>query len=163
MAKEDERMSESTRERKYIISVDNNYKFYWDLWIIVLAIYNTLALPLLIAFAEAQKFYDEHIALDVLEISVDVFFFFDIIIMFNTAYIDVYAGETIRQPKLIAQNYLKKGFITDFLSTLPLILKPLVSGGWTTLVTSLRLMKLLRLRKISKMINNLNWSIAAKS
>ena len=96
MAKEDERMSESTRERKYIISVDNNYKFYWDLWIIVLAIYNTLALPLLIAFAEAQKFYDEHIALDVLEISVDVFFFFDIIIMFNTAYIDVYAGETIR-------------------------------------------------------------------
>ena len=52
MTKEDERIRESTRERRCIISHDNIFKFYWDLWVIILAIYNAIALPLLVAFAE---------------------------------------------------------------------------------------------------------------
>ena len=43
--------------------------------------------------------------------------------MFLTSYIDVTSGERIRSPKLIARNYLIGGFLTDFISTIPLVLK----------------------------------------
>ena len=95
MAREEADYLESTRERKFVISPGNAYKFYWDLFIIILAVYNACALPLMLAFAEVQTLYDEMKGLIVLEVLVDVFFLFDIFIMFNTAYIDVLAGETI--------------------------------------------------------------------
>ena len=67
------------RERWFIISIGNVYKFYWDIFIICLAIYNALALPLQIAFvAEVKKFYDDSTFLQVLENTIDIFFLFDI-------------------------------------------------------------------------------------
>lgn len=43
---------EATRERSYIIGIQNKYRFYWDLFIIILAVYNAMALPMQIAYAE---------------------------------------------------------------------------------------------------------------
>lgn len=45
-------LSEATRPRSYIISYNNQYKFWWDVFIIFLACYNAIALPLMIAFPE---------------------------------------------------------------------------------------------------------------
>lgn len=45
-----EALRESTRPRSYIISTENIYKFWWDVSIIFLAVYNAFALPLQIAF-----------------------------------------------------------------------------------------------------------------
>ena len=59
----------------------------------------------------------------------DVFFALDIIINLFTSYIDTNDGETITQPRKIARNYMKKGFFPDFISTLPLILKPIINGS----------------------------------
>ena len=42
----------ASSSRFYIIRVDNQYNFYWRLLIIILAIYNAIALPMQIAFAE---------------------------------------------------------------------------------------------------------------
>ena len=48
------------------------------------------------------------------------------VIMFFTSYVDTYNGETIRQLKRIAKHYLSQGFPVDFISTTPLILRPLI-------------------------------------
>ena len=48
------------------------------------------------------------------------------VIMFFTSYIDTYNGETIRQLKRIAKHYISRGFLVDFISTTPLILRPLI-------------------------------------
>ena len=85
---------EATRPRRYIISVDNSYKFYWDVFIIILAIYNALALPLMIAFPAVQIIYEESQGLQWLESIVDVWFAIDIVLSFLQAYIDVILGET---------------------------------------------------------------------
>ena len=119
----------ATAKRWYIISASNTYKFYWDLFVILLAIYNAIALPLQISFPAVESIYAENNSLKYFETSVDCFFALDIIIHFLTAYIDTTDGETIRSPKKIAQYYMKGGFFPDLISTLPLILKPLISSN----------------------------------
>lgn len=51
-------------------------------------------------------------------------------------------------------NYFRKGFLIDFVSTTPLVLRPLVKGdkSMEILVTMFRLLKLLRVRRLSKLI-----------
>ena len=45
-AKEDTEFQELIRDRWYIMEVDNRCMFYWDIFVIMLAIYNAIALPL---------------------------------------------------------------------------------------------------------------------
>ena len=122
-----------------------------------------------------QDFYDENVALVVFEVFVDIFFLLDMVIIFLSAYLDpVDNGEVFRSPKMIATHYLKRGFIVDFLSVLPLFLRPLAmaitekvskthNSIMIGLVTVFRLMKLLRLRKLSTLIRNLHQSIEIKN
>ena len=102
------------------------YKFYWDLFIIVLAVYNAIDLPLQLAFHYYNEQYKNNVNLQWLERAVDICFALDMVIMFFTSYVDTYNGETIRQLKRIAKHYLSQGFPVDFISTTPLILRPLI-------------------------------------
>ena len=140
---------------------------------IFLAIYNAVALPLQIAYDEVQEFYDAHNALDIFEALVDICFLIDMGILFLTAYIDTANGETFRSPKKIAKHYIKNGFVVDFISTLPLFLRPLVNATTEagselqntliSAVTVFRLMKLLRVRKLNTLITNLQQPVELKS
>jgi len=58
---------------------------------------------------------------------VDILFLLDIIINFLTEYVDAYTGATISSPKWIMKNYIKGGFIPDFISTTPLVLRPIIA------------------------------------
>ena len=143
----------------------NSYKFYWDLFVILLAIYNAISLPMQIAFVAVQNLYDDSNALGWVERMVDIFFTIDIFVNFLSAYIDVHDGETITQPKKISKNYLRGGFIPDFISTTPLVLRPLIEAvtekdsstqeALSNVILGFRLMKLMRIRKVSTVITNL--------
>lgn len=97
----------------------------------------------------------------------------DILLAFFSEYVDMAFGEKIRQPKKIAKRYLKGGFWIDFVSTLPLILKPLINRTFekgsnieqvmTNFVTGFRLMKLLRIRRLNKFITNLEQPLQIKN
>jgi len=160
-----EALQESTRPRSYILSLDNIYKFWWDVLIIFLAIYNAFALPLQIAFKIVQDVYDESMSLQIFEIFVDFCFAVDIVLMFLQAYMDVVNGETISQPKMIAKNYMKSGFWPDFISTTPIVLKQIVKGNsdLEQIVILFRLLKLMRVRRLSKLISRLRWPKEDKS
>ena len=43
---DEDALVDMTRRRWFIIQVGNMYKFYWQIFIIMLAVYNALALPL---------------------------------------------------------------------------------------------------------------------
>lgn len=116
------------RDRWFIISNRNQKKFYWDLLVIFLAIYNAIALPMRIAFVQVEQLYEDEFVLFLLETTIDVLFGVDILLAFFTEYIDMAFGEKIRQPKKIAKRYMKGGFWVDFVSTLPLVLKPLIGS-----------------------------------
>ena len=95
------------------------------------------------------------------------------VINFLTEYVDTHLGFTIRSPKLIAKNYMTGGFVIDFISTTPLILKPIINAATKTgsnlnemlelIVTSFRFTKLLRVRKVSTVITNLHQPVLLKS
>ena len=109
--------------------------------------------------------YEDNATLAFIDRFVDICFGFDIVFMFLTAYIDIVNGETIRQPKLIARHYLLNGFFLDFMSTLPLILKPLVPQGskLQSVIVAFRLLKLLRVRRLNTLITNLDIPVTNKS
>ena len=48
--KEEDEYQDMLRDRWYIFEVDNRWMFYWDIFVILLAIYNAIALPLQIGF-----------------------------------------------------------------------------------------------------------------
>ena len=126
-----------------------------------------------IAYEEVQEFYDNNSGLKVFESLVDVFFLIDMVILFMTAYIDTANGETFKSPKKIAKHYIKNGFVVDFISTLPLFLRPLIlattepesdiQNTMISAVTIFRLMKLLRVRKLNTLITNLQQPVELKS
>lgn len=98
-------------------------------------------------------------AVDVLDTLTTIIFLMDIITCFFTSYINVSSGDEIFGMRMIAKNYMCKGtFLIDILSTFNL--DELVSGiGNDSLTTILKLfgfLKMQRIRRINKIIGNLN-------
>ena len=74
----------------------------WDIFIIVLALYNTIVIPLTIAFDPPIL---DGIAIGVFESFIDLAFFTDIVINFRTTFISSVTGEEIYDSKDIAKHY----------------------------------------------------------
>lgn len=91
---------------------------------------------------------------------IDFFFFVDIGIGFLTSFQDVFTGDEIFAPRLIAKKYLRGEFIIDFLSTFPFTIIGEFFGIkatiYYTLATLCKLLKILRIRRIPKLIANSN-------
>jgi len=93
-------------------------KFIWDIIIIIFAIINAVILPLDIAFTDQIHEIPFLLILD--EITIYVFLL-DVIIGFNTSYINVQSGEEINGYRFIAYNYIwRSTFYLDIFSTFPL-------------------------------------------
>ena len=101
-----------------MLLIDNMNPFlqWWDLFIIFLAIYCSIALPLDLSFEPPNL---ENYAIKMANNIIDVFFFIDIIINFRTIQVDQMTGEFITSTKGIAIYYLKGSFWIDLISTIP--------------------------------------------
>ena len=87
----------------------------------------------------------------------------DIVVGFQTSYIDYITGDEITKPGLIAKRYLRSDFFIDIISTLPFkqictyILGIDKLDHMTSLVFKVcKLTKVFRLRKVGSMIRNVN-------
>jgi len=129
-----------------MIRYSSDTRLYWDIWIILLAIWNALYIPFDIAFKPEESESPFMIALNAI---IDLNFFFDIILTFRTTTYDK-DGEEIFDWKKIAKNYLMGRFFIDFISTIPLD-----QLGNLPALQTFQLLKLLRLSRISKIIKNL--------
>ena len=105
-----------TTNLKLMIRLNNPNKTKWDIFIIVLAVYNSFQIPFEIAFEpeemKSAKFF-------VFNTMIDLCFAFDIIVNFRTSYFDSDTGEEVFDPKRIGRDYLKSRFTIDLLSTVP--------------------------------------------
>jgi len=109
----------------------------------------------------------------IFDTGVDVIFIIDIVLGFFTTYFNTGSGDEIWSPKHIAKRYLIESFLIDFLSTLPVALGPMVEVATSSdpvkravlgrLVGILGMFKIVRVRRISKMISNLNQSQELKA
>ncbi|KAL8566273.1 hypothetical protein ACOMHN_056845 [Nucella lapillus] len=93
------------------------FRFYWDLFMLVLLIANLIILPVAISF------FNDDLSTHwiVFNCMSDTVFFLDIVINFRTGIIlNDFADEIILDPKQIAKHYVKSWFLLDLLSSVPM-------------------------------------------
>lgn len=112
------------------------------------ATWNCFAIPYEIAF---EPEIASHWAWTAFNACIDFFFFIDILITFRTTYLDG-SGEEVSEPKKIVKHYLKGRFFTDMLATVPF--DSFVDG--TTFLSMFGLLKVARVFRLGRLINNLN-------
>jgi hypothetical protein len=135
-----------------IVKSQSINRLKWDLFIIFLAIYQALTIPIEISLQPdvlASPF------MKTVNGMIDLVFLFDIILNFRTSYVDSINGEEILDPVLISSKYLTElRFYIDVLSTVPFA--DLFGGG--AILQFLGILKIVRLLRISGVIMNLNTS-----
>ncbi len=87
---------------------DSDGKQCWDIFFLFLLLYCSFAIPYNIAFVDTSNAAN---ALLDSKILIDAVFIFDILLSFLTGYED--NGLVIREPRLIAINYLRMWFLLD--------------------------------------------------
>lgn len=96
-----------------IDELDKN-KQIWDLLILIMAIFNSFAVPLEYVVTELV----ENSTYQAVDLVINILFIFDIIVGFRTTFFNA-EGMEIRDPKQLAMKYLKGMFVIDFLSSIP--------------------------------------------
>ena len=131
-------------------------RFGWDVWLMVLIFYVMLVTPFQISFTRApddfvDNFtagdppgYNKYIVLAVLNGVVDIMFFADLCLCFNTAFFE--DNEWVVSRRRIAVNYVCSWFVLDLLSILPYQLIS-TRSGFLKMIRMVRLMKMLRVLK----------------
>ncbi|CAF1094956.1 unnamed protein product [Rotaria magnacalcarata] len=144
-----------------IIHPCSNFRFYWDLVMLILLITNVIVLPVAIAFFSEDINSARWIIFNVVS---DALFLFDIVVNFRTGVLrNDYIDEIILEPRLIAMHYIKTWFVVDLLSSLPIDYLFLFfdtgdhSGGYSIARTG-RAIKVLRLVKLLSLLRLLRLS-----
>ncbi|XP_072424446.1 voltage-gated delayed rectifier potassium channel KCNH5 isoform X3 [Chiloscyllium punctatum] len=128
------------------------FKTTWDWIILILTFYTAIMVPYNVSFRTKQN----NIAWLVLDSVVDVIFLVDIVLNFHTTFVGP-GGEVISDPKLIRMNYLKTWFVIDLLSCLPYdIINAFenVDEGISSLFSSLKVVRLLRLGRVARKLDH---------
>jgi heme/copper-type cytochrome/quinol oxidase subunit 4 len=134
---------------KYIISNKSLFKKRWDIFILVLAVQNTLFIPVELAFSFAVF---QSTAWKVFSNLVDTLFIVDIVLMFFTSFQNK-MGKQIYSSFRIAKNYMQTSrFVFDVLSVLGTAVFQLLSNKMAVF----GFFKLARINRLSKFINELN-------
>ncbi|XP_022331257.2 potassium/sodium hyperpolarization-activated cyclic nucleotide-gated channel 3-like isoform X8 [Crassostrea virginica] len=149
------------RSGNWVIHPCSNFRFYWDLFMLVLLLANLIILPVAISFFN-NDLTDEWIAFNCIS---DTVFFLDIIINFRTGIIlNDFADEIILDPKLIAKHYVKSWFFLDLVSTIPMdyiflwwdaetdIYQMVHAGRALRILRLAKLLSLLRLLRLSRLV-----------
>ena len=119
--------------------------------------YQAVTIPISISF-EPDEFNNP--VLKTLDSLIDLIFIVDIILNFRTSFIDPVTGEEILDANKISKKYIKSiNFYIDVLSTVPF--SEFIQGN--SFLKFLGILKVIRLRRISNFIMNLNTSQETKA
>lgn len=141
-----------------IIRLSSKARFRWDILIIFLALYNSVTIPINIAFNPPML---NSVGIAIFESIIDLCFFIDVIFNFRTTYISTKTGDEVKDPHLIAKKYILNGrLIFDVLSSIPF---DKLAKGTNNILPMLGMLKLIRVGRVSVVIRNLNAKSDAKS
>uniref|UniRef100_A0A4W3IKM7 Cyclic nucleotide-binding domain-containing protein n=1 Tax=Callorhinchus milii TaxID=7868 RepID=A0A4W3IKM7_CALMI len=137
----------------------NDFKFYWDLTMLLLMVGNLIIIPVGITF-----FKDENTTpWIVFNVVSDTFFLVDLVLNFRTGIVVEDNTEIILDPQKIKMKYLKSWFVVDFISSIPvdyifLIVETRIDSEVYKTARALRIVRftkilsLLRLLRLSRLI-----------
>ena len=124
----------------------------------ILIFYSILVIPYRIGF-QIHPAYGENVFDDL----VDAIFFIDIVVAFNTTYVDELTENVVTDRRKIAAKYLRLWFWIDLVSCIPFdtVLR-LTMGSVSAAFSALRLIKIFRLTRMFKLVRFLKLSKIGK-
>ncbi|XP_056237760.1 potassium/sodium hyperpolarization-activated cyclic nucleotide-gated channel 2-like [Seriola aureovittata] len=142
----------------WIIHPYSDFRFYWDLLMLLLMMGNLIILPVGITF-----FRDENTpSWIIFNVVSDTLFMVDLVLNFRTGIVKEDSTEILLDPRAIRQKYLKSWFLVDFVSSIPvdyifLMVDSLDSEVYRTaralrIVRFTKILSLLRLLRLSRLI-----------
>ncbi|XP_076154977.1 potassium/sodium hyperpolarization-activated cyclic nucleotide-gated channel 2 [Alosa pseudoharengus] len=143
----------------WIIHPYSDFRFYWDLIMLLLMVGNLIIIPVGITF-----FKDEHTpAWIVFNVLSDTFFLVDLVLNFRTGIVKEDSTEIVLDPQEIKRRYLRSWFAVDFISSIPvdyifLIVETRIDSDFYKTARALRIVRfmkilsLLRLLRLSRLI-----------
>ena len=139
----------------FIFKPKDPFKVKWDIFVILLSIWNSFQIPLGFAFPDA---FEDKIGYVVSDQIIDLLFMFDILINFRSCYIDSRTDELVEDTKMIAKNYIKGRFWVDLVASLnfDLIIGPFISDDQSALTDLAGMLKLVRLLRLGRMVTYLS-------
>ena len=142
---------------KFIIRQNDAWKFWWDTVILLLAVFNSITIPLTLSFDGFSEALSNSMAYNIVNLTSAVFFILDIFLQLNTTFYDS-DGEEIFDKRRIRAKYICGLFTIDLLSSIPL---ELILPGHPLRV--LNILKILRIFRLTAIINKMNVDEEAKS
>jgi len=148
---------DSKKSARFFVKGSGKARLRWDIFIIVLSVYNSFTIPLTISFSPPILSSPYVACFDAI---VDFIFLIDIIITFRTTFLDPKLGEEVTDQHRIASRYLKGGrFFIDFLSSVPL---DSIANTNSSILQLFGMLKLARITRISQVIRNSNIKVDIK-
>eukprot|EP01043_Picozoa_sp_COSAG02_P075208 COSAG02_NODE_15402_length_1174_cov_1.082791_2_plen_235_part_01 len=140
---------------KYAIRPDRKERLGWDFFILCLVVYSSVQGPYSAAFVGEQTMHWT-------DVLVDLAFYCDIVLNFWTGFDKGF--EVIMEKKAIVKNYLGGWFFIDFIATInwDVVIETISSSTTDSpLIRLMRLLKVLRLARESRLINRLtaSWTL----
>ncbi|XP_040434773.1 potassium/sodium hyperpolarization-activated cyclic nucleotide-gated channel 1-like [Falco naumanni] len=143
----------------WIIHPYSDFRFYWDLIMLIMMVGNLVIIPVGITFFTEQTTPPWII----FNVASDTVFLLDLIMNFRTGTVNEDSSEIILDPKIIKMNYLKSWFVVDFVSSIPvdyiflIVEKGMDSEVYKTaralrIVRFTKILSLLRLLRLSRLI-----------
>ena len=103
-------------DKSGIFEINHPKKIYFEIFVILLAIYNCFGIPLEICFAPETMEATEFLIVNSI---IDFIFGIDIYVQFKTTFYDPLSGDEVFDKSTIFWTYLKGRFLIDFLATVP--------------------------------------------
>ncbi|XP_073493387.1 potassium/sodium hyperpolarization-activated cyclic nucleotide-gated channel 3 isoform X2 [Phyllobates terribilis] len=142
----------------WIIHPYSDFRFYWDLIMLLLMVANLIILPVGITFFKDQN-TPPWIVFNVLS---DTFFLADLILNFRTGIVVEDNTEIILEPHTIKMKYLKSWFLVDFISSIPVdyifLIVDLETNVDTEVYKTARALRIVRFTKILSLLRLLRLS-----
>ncbi|XP_040267513.1 potassium/sodium hyperpolarization-activated cyclic nucleotide-gated channel 3 [Bufo bufo] len=142
----------------WIIHPYSDFRFYWDLIMLLLMVANLIILPVGITFFKDQN-TPPWIVFNVLS---DTFFLADLILNFRTGIVVEDNTEIILDPHTIKMKYFKSWFLVDFISSIPVdyifLIVDLETNVDTEVYKTARAFRIVRFTKILSLLRLLRLS-----
>ena len=104
---------------KLMFSHKDPFIKYWNNMVIVLAMYNSVTIPMAIFYGEDGPTIIGSETIALIDALVDLTFLIDVVLTFRTTYLDTETGSDETDPHKIASKYLHGSFMIDFASSVP--------------------------------------------
>lgn len=151
----------SDKNYTFMVSQNDPRKTYWELFVIVLALYNAFSIPFELSFDPEEM---EGTNFLIINSIIDLLFGFDVFVQFRTTFYHPITGDEVRDLQVIKANYLKGRFVIDILSTIPFDnILYILTQKENAVFAMFSLLKIIRVTRLGRIIARLNVSEDTKN